>query len=194
MKNTYCNDQYLHYLFASCISPVAKGVKPSGLLTVWKYRIPAIKLKSYLDEHKSDMPEGCFFKILKETALYYLVIFYHDSLLRERLYEYRTAELLKGYPVKGSVSQMINHLRTRIENSSYELKDFPHEVGIFLGYPIWDVEGFIKHRGMDYKLCGYWKVYQDAEGAKAKFNEYDRIRASALAQYYALNERNNYIK
>lgn len=75
----------------------------------------------------------------------------------------------------------------------FEGKEFPHEIGIFLGYPIWDVEGFIEHKGQNYKFCGYWKVYQDVEGAKLKFKEYDRIRESALHKYYCEVEKNNRI-
>ncbi|MDR2245683.1 MAG: DUF3793 family protein [Treponema sp.] len=53
---------------------------------------------------------------------------------------------------------------------------FPHEVGIFLGYPVDDVLGFVEHNGQNYKLCGYWKVYGDVELAKACFRQYDECR------------------
>ena len=46
--------------------------------------------------------------------------------------------------------------------------DFPHEVGLFLGYPPADVDGFM-HRKDHYKACGLWKVYDDVEGAVRKF-------------------------
>ncbi len=46
--------------------------------------------------------------------------------------------------------------------------DFPHEVGLFLGYPPADVDGFM-HRKGECKLCGLWKVYDDAEGAMRQF-------------------------
>ena len=47
-------------------------------------------------------------------------------------------------------------------------KDFPHEVGLFLGYPPADVEGFM-YRKDSYKLCGIWKVYDDTENALRQF-------------------------
>lgn len=37
-------------------------------------------------------------------------------------------------------------------------QDFPHEIGLFLGYPPEDVRGFIDCRGKGCKSCGYWKV------------------------------------
>ena len=55
-----------------------------------------------------------------------------------------------------------------------KMQEFPHEIGLFLGYPPEDVAGFIRHQGSHYKLCGKWKVYGDVERAKALFCEYDR--------------------
>ena len=54
--------------------------------------------------------------------------------------------------------------------------EFPHEIGIFLGYPTEDVEGFIAHKGEHYKLCGSWKVYGDPEQAQRSFRNYERCR------------------
>lgn len=44
--------------------------------------------------------------------------------------------------------------------------EFPHEVGLFLGYPPEDVEGFIENKARSCKITGYWKVYSDEEKAK----------------------------
>lgn len=48
-------------------------------------------------------------------------------------------------------------------------KDFPHEIGLFLGYPLEDVQGFIENRAEGYKCVGCWKVYGDEEYAKQEF-------------------------
>lgn len=55
-------------------------------------------------------------------------------------------------------------------------RDFPHEIGIFLGYPLEDVKGFIANCGKRCKLCGVWKVYGDVERAKALFKCYENCR------------------
>lgn len=194
MKNIYNSTQYLHYLFTDCISLITEGVKPSGLLTVWKYHIPGIRLESYLFDSKGFLKDGISYEILKETSLYYLLFFYQKDMLIHKIKEYEASELLIGYPVEESLSQMLHFLKKRIQQFHLKGKDFPHEIGIFLGYPIWDVEEFIKHKGQDYKLCGYWKVYQDVEGAKKKFKEYDTIRTSAIREYCDEVKRNNHIK
>lgn len=47
--------------------------------------------------------------------------------------------------------------------------EFPHEIGVFLGYPLSDVKGFIRHRGKNFTLCGCWKCYGDPREAMRKF-------------------------
>lgn len=54
--------------------------------------------------------------------------------------------------------------------------DFPHEMGLLLGYPIEDVEGFIKNKGENYLYAGYWKVYKDVEQKKLLFDAYESAK------------------
>ncbi|MDD4850360.1 MAG: DUF3793 family protein [Gemmiger sp.] len=49
---------------------------------------------------------------------------------------------------------------------------FPHEIGLFLGYPLADVEGFIQNKGQNYTCCGHWKAYGDPTAAAACFARY----------------------
>ena len=49
-------------------------------------------------------------------------------------------------------------------------------VGLFLGYPVDDVTGFIQNKGRNYLLCGYWKVYSDENRARRIFSNYDKCR------------------
>ena len=46
---------------------------------------------------------------------------------------------------------------------------FPHEIGLFLGYPIDDVVAFIANKGRNCLCCGCWKCYTDAEAAQKAF-------------------------
>ena len=48
-------------------------------------------------------------------------------------------------------------------------EEFPHEIGLFLGYPPEDVQGFIDHRGKNCKCVGCWKVYGDEAAARRRF-------------------------
>ena len=51
---------------------------------------------------------------------------------------------------------------------------FPHEIGLFLGYPPDDVRGFMDHRDVGCKCVGTWKVYGDAAAAQKVFARYRR--------------------
>ena len=62
----------------------------------------------------------------------------------------------------------------RLSDRIHECDDFPHEVGLFLGYPPEDVKGFIKFRGRNSKTSGYWKVYGDVNRARKQFDRFSK--------------------
>ena len=62
-------------------------------------------------------------------------------------------------------------------------EDFPHEIGVFLGYPLHDVIGFIENRGQNYSCCGHWKCYGDADRAQRTFDVYKRCTAVYKRMY-----------
>lgn len=72
-------------------------------------------------------------------------------------------------------------LRRLMERLSAE-GDFPHEIGLFLGYPPEDVEGFIcDRRGC--KCIGCWKVYGDEQAARATFERYRKCTDAYCARF-----------
>lgn len=60
---------------------------------------------------------------------------------------------------------------------------FPHEIGLFLGYPPEDVRGFIENETRNYKFTGYWKVYGDEERSRALFDKFERCTRCYLASW-----------
>ena len=56
-------------------------------------------------------------------------------------------------------------------------EDFPHEIGLCLGYPPEDVYGFIHNNACCSKCVGCWKVYGDEEKAKCTFARYKKCTA-----------------
>ena len=67
----------------------------------------------------------------------------------------------------------VNMLCRRIE----ETGGFPHEIGLFLGYPLRDVEGFVVNCGRNCLLCGPWKVYHDVQTAERRFAQLRKCAA-----------------
>ena len=58
-----------------------------------------------------------------------------------------------------------------------------HEIGLFLGYPLEDVQGFIENCGKNYRLCGCWKVYGDPQAALRCFARYEKCARVYLQCY-----------
>ena len=104
----------------------------------------------------------------KNCALIYL---YRPSKLSKDLENDVARTILTecGYCVN-SPKCLIRNLIARLNSCS----DFPHEIGLFLGYPPEDVLGFIQNQARDYKCVGCWKVYGDEEKAKKTFEQYKK--------------------
>ena len=63
-----------------------------------------------------------------------------------------------------------------IEEEEQMHLNFPHELGLILGYPLCDVIGFIKNNGQNCLYCSYWKVYDNLSQTKKVFEVYDKVR------------------
>ncbi len=100
-----------------------------------------------------------------------LIYVYRPGSLSALLQDTTAAGILAdcGYRDSGVV-HCVCHLCSRFRSG----EDFPHEVGLFLGYPPEDVRGFIDHKACDYKCVGCWKVYGDEQAARETFARYKR--------------------
>lgn len=90
-----------------------------------------------------------------------------EQLLRERGYSTETSECC------------VVHLMKRL----CECEEFPHEIGLFLGYPPEDVHGFIENKADGCKCVGCWKVYGDVETAQKTFAKFKKCTDVYCAQY-----------
>lgn len=70
------------------------------------------------------------------------------------------------------VEAALKRLKERLNQEG----EFPHEIGVFLGYPLEDVVGFIQNRGKNCKCTGCWKVYADEYEAARLFARYRKCR------------------
>lgn len=73
----------------------------------------------------------------------------------------------RGYPL-GDSDRCVVCLARRVKDAV----EFPHEIGLFLGYPPDDVAGFIRWGAKHYKCVGDWKVYGDERRARRLFAQY----------------------
>ena len=64
----------------------------------------------------------------------------------------------------------------KLKKRFQEVDEFPHEIGLFLGYPLEDVIGFVKNNGQNFKCTGCWKVYSNECEATKLFMKYKHCK------------------
>lgn len=153
-------------------APALLGIKCANLISLSKTEFD---LSLHTERFNSKaVSKGLKMKILCSCENRALVLIYHEALLKHQLAEAERRAILRqyGYENFASLEDTLNRLAERIRKET----TFPHEIGVFLGYPLEDVVGFIENKGENYKLCGYWKVYGNTEKAKHTFANYDKCR------------------
>ena len=76
-------------------------------------------------------------------------------------------------------SAWLETLRAHLKTQSV----FPHEIGVFLDYPLSDVKSFIEHGGANYCCVGCWKCYHNPAAAQRTFALYRKCREVYMACY-----------
>lgn len=109
-----------------------------------------------------------------------LIYIYRPAKLKRDLGDGEACRLLesRGYTSlhpERCIVQLIQRLRGE--------EDFPHEIGLFLGYPPEDVMGFMENKAGQCKCAGCWKVYGDPCKAEKIFAQYKKCTAVYYAQW-----------
>ncbi len=98
-----------------------------------------------------------------------LIYVFRPSRLTKDLKDCMTYRMLRERGYTADVpDRCIIELISRFKESG----EFPHEIGLFLGYPPEDVRGFIENKAAGYKCVGLWKVYGDVKRAQRLFAKY----------------------
>lgn len=158
------------YLLINHCSPTLAGIKTGNLFTC-DYSNKAELLCQIRQLNKTLVPKGLRLLPMRFQNRKVLIYLYRPSNLKSDLNNEKTSTLLKecGYCPDNCdycVVQLINKLRFE--------KEFPHEIGLFLGYPPEDVQGFINDSRIGCKHIGAWKVYSDVDKAIKTFEVYDK--------------------
>lgn len=115
--------------------------------------------------------KGLRFLPLRYQAGRALIYVYRPAMLENDLYNRMAREILRecGYPC-ATATLCLSRLIRRMNGNA----EFPHEIGLFLGYPPEDVHGFIENGACGCKCTGCWKVYGDEEKARRTFAKYKK--------------------
>ncbi|MBO6215257.1 MAG: DUF3793 family protein [Lachnospiraceae bacterium] len=149
-------------------SPTLAGIKTGNMFSV--KNTEKTKLYKELRELNNIFRDkGLRLILLKSTNEHSIVYLYRPDQLKNDLKDPKALKILKkrGYKHK-SPECCIVELVDRLKSN----EGFPHEIGLFLGYPPSDVEGFMKHPCSGVKCSGCWKAYSDPDAAERTFNRY----------------------
>ena len=153
-------------------APTLLGIKCASLVSLSASEFDLDFHSTYFNRRASS--KGLKSRILCCCGNRKLMLVYSEEKLAKRLSDNGVQKVLQkyGYPNNSYISENLDRLTERIKKCG----DFPHEIGVFLDYPIEDVEGFIKNKGENFKMCGCWKVYGSEEKAKRTFENYSKCR------------------
>lgn len=176
--NEASKEEKCSYCLAFQCAPVLAGIKVSNLLII---------KEPLCNRAKKEISEaGTNYCLLYSSKKRYIYLIYRQKELLKLL---KKADIIpylnqSGYDISETkeigISGVLNQLKFRFKESFEKKRDFPHEIGVFMGYPIEDVLSFVENEGHNYKLSGYWKVYHKQEVALRVFKQYDLARFTAV--------------
>ena len=158
-----------HYLIEHC-SPTLASIKTANLFSCPFAREEDLEEQISVWNRLLD-GKGITLMILRKTDKAALIYVCRLEKLAKDLKKPGVAEFLQvcGYE-KTDPGSALEKLQERVSTQ----ENFPHEIGLFLGYPAEDVSGFIRHGARCAKCVGTWKVYGDEESARKKFALYQK--------------------
>lgn len=154
-------------------SPTLASLKAASLFTL--EFADRSELNGALREwNKRLSDKGVAMLALRETPERALIYVFRFKKLQSALCCPRVEGFLRenGYNGAG-VGAALATLRARLAG----LEGFPHEIGVFLGYPLDDVIGFIRNNGRNCKCAGCWKVYCDECEAVRTFARFKKCES-----------------
>ena len=168
-------------------APVLAGLKPAGLFR-YETRDCADLARRVRSWNEQLNGKGLRVRVMKGCARThrFLVYVYREAQLSAVLADRAVQEFLRqeGYQLPAEQEQtgvLLNQLSRRLCCQA----EFPHEIGVFLGYPLPDVVGFIENRGQNFTCCGCWKSYGEPAAARRRFDQLSKCTAVYLRLFHS---------
>ncbi len=153
------------YLIRHC-APTLAGIKTGNLFTC-PYQDRQEVIVSLRAINRKLRLKGLRAVPLRFSQSRALIYLYRPGKLRSDLSQTQAADILKA---RGYTPCQSERCVAQLRNKLRQQEDFPHEIGLFLGYPPEDVQGFLEDKPC--KCVGCWKVYGDTCAAQKKFAQY----------------------
>lgn len=157
--------QFERQLALHC-APTLAGLKAGSMVAFPLQDVE--ELMKLIQEYQQCLQcKGIRLRILSEQRRHILLLIYRPSILHRVLQRELAQKILHscGYHADAGLEELLDCLCSRCVAPG----DFPHEIGLFLGYPPQDVDGFIRFKGQKFVCSGYWKVYNNEKAVRRLF-------------------------
>lgn len=177
---------------------VIAGVKPAALFSIpmkafsagqWRWLVRHA-LDEALRAYAESLPDyGVSLSVLYRTDRRVYLLVWRPEMLARAFEDPELMAILREAGYRGSdVDELIVELRRRlvayyVASSEGSPAQFPHEIGVFLGYPAEDVRGFLEGREATCK--GAWHAYGDAQVARSRFRVLEMHERRCRARFDA---------
>lgn len=148
------------HLMLECAEVLA-GIKPANLISIGNRPQPCGRnLYQLWQSHHSELAArlaGLTIKVLQTKEKSLLLLCYNNNHLERHLAHAGIRTLLHkaGYEADASNAALLAELCRRIRKDN----SFPHEIGLFIGYPAKDVAAFMGLIKLPFACQCLWKVY-----------------------------------
>lgn len=154
-----CLASFLAYHSAEVLS----GLKPGNLVNISNKKHPCGKnLFALWQRHGSSLLDesGLVARVMVQRKDSLLVYIYCLESLEGLLAERKVRNFLHkaGYDEFNDYGDALEELKRRLEKTN-----FPHEIGLFLGYPLKDVAGFLGWANLPISGQSAWRIYGDPQ-------------------------------
>ena len=112
------------------------------------------------------------------------VLFINEKSMEKVLVNKRCINFLKfvGYSSDYELNDCMDELVFRLQS-----EEFPHEIGVFLGYPLKDVLGFMGYGKNELVEVRNWRIYGDKEISYEVYNNFMRDKAIMKEMIESMN-------
>jgi hypothetical protein len=154
-------------------SPTLAGLKSANIVN-YIFTTKSELMRELNLVHKMLNPKGVSVKLLRIRGDRALIYVYRRARVQDELKKPNVFNFLSEFGYETDrIDDCIEKLASRITSQL----DFPHEIGLFLGYPLEDVIGFIENEGQNSRCVGCWKVYCNECEARKLFAKFEKCRA-----------------
>lgn len=164
------------------VAEVLQGVKPANLVSIANRRRSCGRnLYRLWKEHGIALlsESGLAVRQLADRGNSVLLLLYRPEALAALLSLRSVSVILgkAGYPQTLDQEAVLGELEKRVAGEG-----FPHEIGVFLGYPLKDVVGFMGWAPLSFTCQGPWKIFGDPRASLDLARTHRQCRSSMSRQ------------